>query len=145
MNLGNTLVLTPSDTTIGFLAQEAERLDRVKRRPPGHPYLVALPSLKALSAEVRVPPSFRHRVRRSRKTTFIYPGGRSYRVVRDPRHLLLLRRLGWAYSTSANLSAHPYDEEWARRQADIIVEPLGRPGTPSCILRLGKQRLRKIR
>jgi tRNA A37 threonylcarbamoyladenosine synthetase subunit TsaC/SUA5/YrdC len=140
-----TLYLTPSDTTIGFLCQDAARLDRVKRRPSGHPYLVALPSLRALAAAVRVPLPFRRQVRRARRTTFIYPNGRSYRLVRDRRHLLLLRRLGWAFSTSANLSGHPYDEAWAREQADVIVEPLGRPAAPSRILKLGRGRARRIR
>jgi tRNA A37 threonylcarbamoyladenosine synthetase subunit TsaC/SUA5/YrdC len=139
------LYLTSSDTTIGFLSQDANRLDRVKRRPPGQPYLIALPSLRSLQTRVRVPTSHRRRIRRSSRTTFIYPNGQSYRVVRDRRHLLLLRRLGWAFSTSANLSGHPYDEAWAREQADVIVEPLGRPAAPSRILKLGKGRVRKIR
>ena len=145
MKLSELLILTDTDTTIGFLAQDAERLHYTKDRSDKRPYLTALPSLRELKRRVRIPRKLRPRVRHSRKTTFIFPNGRSFRIVRDPRHLLLLRRLGWAYSTSANPSGAPYDEAWARSVADLVVEPLGRPGAPSRILKLGKRRIRKIR
>jgi len=145
MTVYDLLFLTNTDTTIGFLCQDSERLDREKKRPSGRPYLVTLPTLKSLQKHTRVPRPFRHHVRRSNKTTFIYPNGRSFRVVHDVRHLLLLRRLHWAYSTSANLSNHPYEETWARSRADIVVEPIGKPDLPSRILKIGKKRLMKLR
>ncbi len=36
----------------------------------------------------------------------------SYRVIQDKHHLLLLDRLKWAYTTSANLSGETYDEDF---------------------------------
>ncbi|WP_457607832.1 Sua5 YciO YrdC YwlC family protein [Nitratifractor sp.] len=140
-----TLFLTATDTTIGFLCQNAERLDRAKGRPSGKPYITALPSLRALRSRTRIPKAHRRRVRRAKRQSFIFPDGRSYRVVRESRHLLLLRRLGWAYSSSANPAGAPYAPHFAYEAADIVVEPLGTPGAPSEILRLGKKRIRKIR
>ena len=137
--------VSDTDTTVGLLSQEAGRLHRAKNRSGRRPYLTALPSLRELKGRARTPREYRNRVRRSRKTTFIFPNRRSFRVVRDPRHLLLLRRLGWAFSTSANPSGAPFDETWARSVADLVVEPLGRPGAPSRILKLGRARIRKIR
>jgi tRNA A37 threonylcarbamoyladenosine synthetase subunit TsaC/SUA5/YrdC len=141
----DTLFLSATDTTIGFLSRDTVRLDRAKRRPPSKHYIRVYPSLSRLGETLRVPILHRRRVRRSSKTTFIHPHGVSFRIVRDPRHLLLLDRLGWAYSSSANLSGAPFDEAYARSVADVVVEPLGKPGTPSRIYRMGKSGLRKIR
>jgi len=139
------LILSDTDTTVGFLSQDAAKLDRAKRRPADKPYITVYPSFAAFSGAGRVPRSRRRLVRRSRRRSFILPNGRSFRIVFDPRHLLLLRRMGWAYSSSANLSGRPYDEAYARSVADIVVEPLGSPKAPSTILALGKRRVRKIR
>ena len=138
--------LTATDTTIGFVSQNAARLDAIKRRPPGKQYITALPSLAALKARTRIPPHHANRVRRSRRTTFILPDGRSWRVIHDPRHRMLIRRLGWAYTTSANRSGEAFDEVWARKQADTVIEPLLQQSViPSRILLLGHYTLKKIR
>ena len=139
------LFLTDTDTTVGFLSRDPEPLDRAKRRHGKKHYITALPSLRSLRDRARVPRPYRLRLRRSRKESYILPSGRSYRIVRDSRHLLLLKRLGWAYTSSANLSGAAYDEEYARRMADVVVEPLGAPRAPSRIYRLGRRKLRRIR
>ena len=141
----STLFLTSTDTTVGFLSQDPAILDRAKGRPAGMPYLRVLPSLSALRERTRVPRSHRRRLRRAVHTTFIFPGGDAYRIVRDLRHLLLLERLGWAYSSSANPSGGAYDEAFARSCADIVVEPLRLARPPSSIYRLGRHKIRKIR
>ena len=73
------------------------------------------------------------------------PSGHSYRVIKDKQHLLLLDRLEWAYTTSANLSYQPYDETFAREHADVVIEPLNSVEEPSPIYLLGNQSLKRIR
>ena len=143
--IDSTVYLTQTDTTVGFVSQDAERLDAIKGRPPHKHYIRAVDSLRRLNAFTRVPPRHRNRVRRARRTTFILPDGRSWRVIRDARHRELIARLGWAYTTSANPSGRPYDEAWARAAADRVIEPLDAPSSPSTILRLGHRTLHKIR
>ncbi len=145
MSLHKALFLTATDTTIGFLSQDSVRLDWVKKRPSHMPYIRVYPSLAAFKTRRRFPRRWHNKLRRSRLTSYIHPCGESFRLVRNPRHLLLLQRLGWAYSTSANLSSVPYDESYARSVADIVIEPLGSPGDPSRIFKLGKRKLRKRR
>lgn len=143
--LNEKIFLTQTDTTIGFVSQNAARLTTVKQRPPHKYYIMALPSLHALKNVSRVPSKHKNHIRRARKRTFVMPNGHSYRVVDDQHHLLLLKRLGYAYTTSANLSGEAYDERFATDAADIIVTPLHRPGHPSTIYKLGKQKAKRIR
>jgi len=143
--LNETIFLTQTDTTIGFVSQNAQKLTEVKQRPPHKYYIKALDSLKTLKSSARIPSLHKKRVRRSRYTTFIMPDGHSYRIIRDPHHLLLMKRLKWAYTTSANLSSHSYDETFAKEAADIIVTPLHQARHPSSILKLGKNNIRRIR
>jgi tRNA A37 threonylcarbamoyladenosine synthetase subunit TsaC/SUA5/YrdC len=84
-------------------------------------------------------------VRRAIKTTFILPNGYSYRVVKNRHHLLLLNCLKWAYTTSANLSNQPYDENFAKKAADVIVAPLNETKQASHIYKLGNYALKRIR
>ncbi|HEY9190530.1 MAG TPA: Sua5 YciO YrdC YwlC family protein [Sulfurovum sp.] len=137
--------LTQTDTTIGFVSQNAERITTIKQRPPHKHYIKAVNSLQTLTQTVRVPTAHKKRVRRSKKTTFILPDGKSYRVIQDTHHLLLLDRLKWAYTSSANLSGESYDGYFARKAADVIIEPIKATGQPSHIYKLGNKRLRRIR
>ena len=73
------------------------------------------------------------------------PNGQSYRVIQDKHHLLLLDRLKWAYTSSANLSGDSYDEDFAKKEADVIIEPLIGTKQASHIYKLGLKKLRKIR
>jgi len=142
----NDLVfLTQTDTTIGFVSQNADKLTAIKQRPPHKHYIKAVNSLQTLQTFTRVPSSHRNRVRRANKTTFILPNGHSYRLVRDHLHLLLLNRLKWAYTTSANLSSEAYDENFAKKSADIIITPLKQKHSASNIYQLGKTTLKRIR
>ena len=140
-----SVILSSTDTTIGFLSPSRNALDRVKGRANTKPYITALPSLHSLRQRLRTPKSHHWLLRRARRTSFVFPNGESYRIVRDSRHLLLLRRLGWAYTTSANPAGKPYEEEFARDAADLVVEPLEIQHPPSRILRLGKRRIRRLR
>ncbi|HEC45237.1 MAG TPA: Sua5 YciO YrdC YwlC family protein [Epsilonproteobacteria bacterium] len=141
----NQVFLTQTDTTIGFVSQNADKLTQVKQRPPHKHYIKALPSLQILKSFTRIPDNHKNRVRRAKRTTFIMPNGDSYRVVKDRHHLLLLNRLGWAYTTSANLSSEAYDEEFAKKSADIVITPLRQKRSASNIYKLGKTTFKRIR
>jgi tRNA A37 threonylcarbamoyladenosine synthetase subunit TsaC/SUA5/YrdC len=144
-SLKDKVFLTQTDTTIGFVSQNADRLTSIKQRPPHKHYIKAVNSLKTLSTATRVPKVYKKRVRRARKTTFIMPNGQSYRVIQDKHHLLLLDRLTWAYTSSANLSSEDYDEGFAKKAADVIIEPLLGSRQASHIYKLGIKRLKRIR
>jgi len=143
--LKDKVFLTQTDTTIGFVSQNAEKLTSIKQRSPYKHYIKAVNNLKTLQSFSRVPSSHKNRVRRSSKTTFILPGGNSYRVIKDRHHLLLLDRLRWAYTTSANLSGKDYDETFAKGAADVIIEPLEGTKNASSIYKLGQYTLKRIR
>jgi len=143
--LKDKVFLTQTDTTIGFVSQSAEKLTSVKQRSPYKHYIKAVNNLETLKSFSRVPSSHKNRVRRSSKTTFILPGGNSYRVIKDKHHLLLLDRLRWAYTTSANISGKEYDEDFAKSAADIIIEPLEGTKRASSIYKLGQYTLKRIR
>jgi len=137
--------LTQTDTTVGFVSQDAQRLTEIKHRPPHKHYIKAVDSLRTLNTLTRIPNQHKNRVRRARKSTFILPRGTSYRVIHNPKHLALISKLSWAYTTSANPSGKPYDEQWARSMADVVIEPLTDKGTPSRIYRINKKKIQKIR
>ena len=143
--LKDKVFLTQTDTTIGFVSQNAEKLSKIKQRPPHKYYIKAVNSLGTLQTFTRVPKSHKNRVRRAKKTTFVMPNGHSYRVIKDTHHLLLLDRLKWAFTTSANLSNAMYDESFAREMADVIIEPIQETSQASQIFRLGKDTLKRIR
>lgn len=141
----NQVFLTQTDTTIGFVSKNADKLTDIKQRPPHKYYIKAVNSLQTLITFTRVSHIHKTRVRRSNKTTFVMPNGQSYRVINDKHHLLLLDRLKWAYTTSANLSNEAYNESFAREMADVIIEPLKETHQASHIYRLGKNTLKRIR
>ena len=143
--LEDKVFLTQTDTTIGFVSQNADKLTAIKQRPPHKHYIKAVNSLATLKTFTRVPSSQKNRIRRSTKTTFILPDGHSYRLIQDKHHLLLLNRLQWAYTTSANLSDHDYDEKFAKEMSDVIIEPLKQNSQASNIYKLGKQTIKRIR
>ena len=142
---GDSIFLTQTDTTVGFVSQNSCRLTQVKERPPNKHYIRAVNSLRTLTHFTRIPSSHKKRVRRARRTTFIMPSGDSFRLIRERGHLLLINRLTWAYTTSANLSGEPYDEAFAKEAADIVITPLQTKRNASAIYRLGKNRLKRIR
>jgi len=139
--------LTQTDTTIGFISQNADRLTIIKQRPPHKHYIKALPSLQTLKTFTRVPNRYKNRVRRAKRSTFIFPNGHSYRVIRETEHLQLIQKLGWAYTTSANISGEPYNRTFAENVADVIV---GFP-TKNCrqiasqIVKVNNSRMKRVR
>ncbi|MCF6244870.1 MAG: Sua5 YciO YrdC YwlC family protein [Sulfurovum sp.] len=143
--LNKKVFLTQTDTTIGFVSQNEKKLDDIKQRPSHKHYIKAVNSLNTLKKFTRIPSLHKNKVRRAKKTTFILPNKHSYRVIHDKRHLLLLNRLKWAYTTSANLSNKSYDEGFARSMADVIIEPLNTNNKASKIYKLSHTQFKRIR
>ena len=139
--------LVQTDTTVGFVSQNSKKLNEIKKRPLNKPVLREVDSFKTLKTFVRVPAFHKKRVRRASKTTFIYPQGESFRVVKDEKHLEFLKKFTWMYSTSANFHGKKFDENWAREYADITVEDKRGfyEGKPSKIYRLSKRKIKKMR
>ena len=143
--LKDNVFLTATDTTIGFISQNAAKLTTIKARSPYKHYIKAVNSLSTLRHITRIPTIHKKRVRRAKRTTFILPNGHSYRVINDAHHRLLLDRLTWAYTTSANISGKPYDPQFAKEAADILVFPLANRSDASTILKLGTTHYKRIR
>jgi len=141
----NKLFLTQTDTTIGFVSQDASKIDKAKRRLPDKHYIRTVDSLRTLKKFTRVPEQHKNRVRRAKRVTFII-NGNSYRVVKDEEHNLLLNRVGWFYSSSANLSGESYSQAYAEKETEVLVSfPRKSVGQSSTIYRLGVKNLKSIR
>ena len=58
-----------------------------------------------------------------------------------------LKKFRWMYSTSANLHGENFNEQWARKTADIIVEDKKGlfEGKPSKIYKLSKNKIKRVR
>ena len=143
----NKIYLTQTDTTVGFLSQDFKKLNKIKNRPINQKVLMEVDSLKTLKKFVRVPNRYKKQIRRAKKTTFIYPNGNSFRVVKDEKHLEFLKKFKWMYSTSANVTGEKFDKEWAMKQADIVIENDKRlfEGEVSKIYRINNVQIKKIR
>lgn len=139
------IYLAQTDTTAGFLSQDLARLNAIKERPLDKPCLICVSKFKSLKDISRVPNKYKNLVRRSRKTTFIYPNLKAVRVVKDHPHSKLLDSLGWAYSTSANVHKKEFDIEFAKAKADLIVDFKFSSSPPSKIYKISKTNIKKIR
>ena len=73
--------LVQTDTTVGFSSSSDEKLSLVKQRPLSKKILNTVDSFSTLNKYVKVPKKFRKLVRNSKKTTFIYSNGNSFRVI----------------------------------------------------------------
>ncbi|WP_027327724.1 Sua5 YciO YrdC YwlC family protein [Helicobacter pametensis] len=115
------LFLAQSDTTAGFLCQDPHKINRVKQRG-SQKVLIEVDSLATLQTFTRTPSRFKNHIRRSKKTTFIYPNGLAIRVVKDEQHLKFLTRFGWMYSSSANRTKESYDDTFASQAVEVIIK-----------------------
>lgn len=145
--LQNKLILVQTDTTVGFLSQDHERLAEVKERSIEKPFVQVTSSFKTLKKLVRIPKQHKLLVRRAKKTTFVYPNNRAVRVVKDEKHAKFLKPFEWFYSTSANERSLAYSREFACKKSDIIVEDsFGlHEGESSAIYRLYNSKIKRLR
>ena len=140
--------LVQTDTTVGFSSLNDEKLSLIKQRPTSKKILHTVDSFKTLNQKARVPKEFRKLVRNSKKTTFIYLNGNSYRVVDKKSDFYnFINKFKILYSTSANKSSKNFEEDFALDIAEVIVED--KKGffetKASKIVKLSKKRAKKIR
>lgn len=138
--------LAQTDTTVGFLSQDAERLVVIKMRPQEKPFLKVYASLRRLRNDIRVPERFKSKVRHARRTTFVV-NDQAFRYVTDPHHARLIRPFGWLYSTSANESGKGYESDFCRTVSDIVIEDTRglSEKSSSRIYRLTRNKIKKLR
>ncbi|EDZ62414.1 hypothetical protein SMGD1_0460 [Sulfurimonas gotlandica GD1] len=116
------VILTQTDTTVGFLSQDASKLQEIKSRNSSKPFIKVYKNFKSLLASGhRIPDRYKNTIRRSDKTTFIVKN-RAFRVAETSLYSQILRNSTWHYSTSANESGKNFDREFCTKKADIIVE-----------------------
>jgi tRNA A37 threonylcarbamoyladenosine synthetase subunit TsaC/SUA5/YrdC len=140
------LYLTQTDTTMGFVSQDASKIDHAKKRLPNKHYICVVNSLKTLQKFTRVPTKHKNRIRRTKRTTFIMPNGTSYRVVKETEHNLLLDRVEWLYSSSANLSGAIYNKAYAKEMSEVTINfPNQTKGKASKIYHLSQTNIKLIR
>lgn len=141
-----SIILAQTDTTVGFLSQDASSLARIKGRESGKPFLKVFASLSHLQHHIRIPQKYRHCLRHAHKTTFVIKN-KAFRYVSDTPHARLIQKYGWLYSTSANESGKEYDRDFCIHNSDIIIEDAQGfyPSEPSHIYRLTATRFKKLR
>ena len=141
------LYLAQTDTTVGFLSEDRASIAKAKNRDSNQPFLITLSSLEKQKRFARVPTKFKNRVRRSKKTTFLYPNKKAIRVVIDSPHFNFLKKFDFLYSSSANRHGCCFDYAFAYNKADIMIEE--REGftqkSASSFYKLGKKKIRKLR
>ncbi len=141
--MDKTIFLSNTDTTIGFISKSKDSLDRAKSRVANKEYITALPNLNSLKK--RTPKKFNKTIRRAKNSTFILNKSYSFRIIKEKKHLLLISRLKYAYTTSANKSTQEFNLEFAKSVSDIIVYPLNKLEKPSKIYKLGKSKIIRVR
>lgn len=121
-SIKTNIILTQTDTTVGFLSQNAQKLCEVKSRPNTKPFIVVYKNLTALKQDhKRVPNAQKNKVRRLKKTTFIVKNF-AFRVAKDVMSSSYLRQNKWIFSTSANESGKSFSRSFCEQKADIIIE-----------------------
>lgn len=140
-----SVVLTQTDTTVGFLSQNATKLYEIKSRKTSKEFICVYPNFKELLlSNNRIPSTQKKFIRRSKKTTFIV-NNKAFRIVKSSLHSQILRDLKWTYSTSANESGKSFAFDFCEDKADIIIQnKYGlQENMPSSLLKIN--RVKKVR
>ena len=140
------IYLAQTDTTVGFLSSDESELKRIKPRQD-KPFLLTTTTFKTLKSLTRVPKTHRRLVRKSQKTTFIYPSSKAIRVIKSTPHYLFLKDFDYLYSTSANKSGKSYEKQFANNIADITQEDSRGlfESNSSSLIKLSKRIKKKLR
>ena len=141
------VVLTQTDTTVGFLSQDAQKLCDIKSRPSSKPFIRVYKDFKSFTDDGRrVPKKRKKLIRRSKKTTFIV-GNFSFRIAKTPLYSQLFRNTPWFYSTSANKSGECFERLFCEEKADIIIEDSNRlsENSASKVIKINIKRWRRLR
>lgn len=139
------LFLAQSDTTAGFLSQSQREINLAKGREKK--VLLEVQSLATLKDFVRIPQKHKNLIRRSSKTTFIYPNSKACRVVKNTLHLSFLQHFQWIYSSSANPTNKSFTLDYATQKASVIVQDKRGlyESTPSKIYKINQNQIKRIR
>ena len=143
----DVIYLTQTDTTVGFLSTSPQKLAEAKKRDVNQPFLLCVDTFKKQKKLARTPKKFRSLVRRSSKTTFLYPNKKAIRVVRDKTHNQLLKKFEFLYSTSANENKKSFSFSYALNKSDIMIETSQglHEVTSSSIMILSKSKIHTLR
>ncbi|MDQ7044558.1 MAG: hypothetical protein Q9M32_01400 [Sulfurimonas sp.] len=121
-SISRSIVLTQTDTTVGFVSQNKTQLEIIKSRDTSKEFLKVFSSFKELAfTSLRIPPKHKNTLRRSKRTTFIVKS-RAFRIAQYPSNSQILRDLKWNYSTSANERSKNFVFSFCEDKADIIIE-----------------------
>ncbi len=141
------IILTQTDTTVGFLSQNIEKLYEIKSRPSTKPFIKVYKNFKSfLQDGNRVINSRKKLVRRSKKTTFII-NNFSFRIAPFTLNSQIFRDSSWFYSTSANRSSERFSRDFCESKADIIIEYINSlvEKDSSALIKLNRKKKRKLR
>ena len=142
-----SVILTQTDTTVGFLSQNADKLYEIKSRKTTKPFIKVYSNFKTLSTcGNRVPNRFKNIIRRSKKITFIVKN-QAFRVAKNSLNSNILRNSTWYYSTSANEANKNFDRIFCEDKADIIIEDKNKllENTSSSLYKINNKIRKKIR
>ncbi len=146
-SISHKIILTQTDTTVGFLSQDAKQLREIKSRNDKKPFIRVFQDFSTLKQHnIRIPNKYKKRVRRASKTTFIVKN-RAFRVAQSSLHSTLLNNLSWAYSTSANESGKKFQRDFCQQKADIIIEDKNGlfEGEPSKLYKINDTTIKRLR
>ncbi len=144
----NLVYLVQTDTTVGFSSSNDEKLTTLKQRKKSKKILQTVDSFKTLKEHTRIPKKFRKEIRKSKKTTFIYQNGKSFRVIDKKDDFYdFIKKFKILYSSSANLTNQTFDENFAYKACDTIIKDKKgfNETSASSIIKLNKKKKKKIR
>jgi tRNA A37 threonylcarbamoyladenosine synthetase subunit TsaC/SUA5/YrdC len=145
--LKQKVILSQTDTTVGFLSQNSRVLQTVKSRPSSKPFICVFQNFHTLkNSRIRIPSKRKKLLRRAKKTTFIVKN-QAFRIASYPLHSQILRSLQWSYSTSANKSGASFQKEFCEEKADIIIEDKKGlfEGKPSTLYKITNFKIKRLR
>lgn len=139
------IYLAQTDTTAGFLSKDYKELNLAKKRELKKPCIITSAYFFALKNLARVPNNYKNKVRRAKKTTFIYKNKVSFRIIHDCRHKEFLKSFIFLYSSSANLHGNNFNLDYALRMADVIVDDNFCENSSSKIYKLNNKNIKRLR
>jgi len=136
------IVLVQTDTTVGFISQNHEKLAQIKSRPINKPFIRVINS----SQNLRIPNKYKNLVRRSKQITFIV-NNQAFRISNKIKASQIIRNLSWHYSTSANQTNKNFNREFCEQNADIIIETVDglQELNSSSLIKLNNHTKRRLR
>lgn len=141
------VILSQTDTTVGFLSQNNTKLFEIKSRDKSKQFLKVYNTLDSyIHSANRIPNRYKKLVRNATKTTFIVKN-KAFRISRPHLDSQILKNYTWQYSTSANESTKNFDRVFCESKADIIIENSDglHEKTSSRLLKINNKKIRRLR